>query len=268
MGFGEMILPNSITSKTNENIKHTIKLFNSSKARRENSEFPIEGLRLCSDAVKSSFKINKTFYTKEFYYNFKNQTEEILSLSDESYIVDEKIMNYMADTQTPQGIICICEFNDTILKLDRSISRVLVLDNIQNPSNLGAMMRICDALNFDGMVISKDSCDIYNPKAIRGSMGSIFRTKVLISENLEATIIYLNEIGMATLGMVVERDSMDIKKFGNLERVALVIGNEGNGIRDNVIKACKYKAFIPINKRVNSLNASVAAAIAMWEISR
>lgn len=261
-------MPTWISSKNNENIKYVTKLFNSSKFRKEHNEFPIEGLRLCLDASKSNVKIKKTFYTEKFYNNFLKSLQDILKLSEESFVVDEKIMKYMSDTLAPQGIICVCEFHNTTLDLKRDLNKILVLDNIQNPSNLGAMIRLCDALNFDGLIISKDSCDIYNPKAIRGSMGSIFRTKVLISHNLETDIIRLHKIGIITLAMVVERGSMDIREFTNLKRLALVIGNEGNGIRDSIIKACKYKTFISINKEVNSLNASTAAAIAMWEISR
>ncbi len=257
-----------ITSKSNENIKYAIKLLSSSKSRKENCEFIIEGLRLAREAVKNGIKINLTFYSEDFYKNFKKEADEILKFSKKSFLVGTNIIKSISDTKTPQGMVCICEFIDNSLHLDKNINKVLVLDNIQNPSNLGAIIRICDALGFDGVIISKNSCDIYNPKVIRGSMGSVFKTKILISDDLESNIFNLNNNGVSTLAMVVERGAEDIRSFRNLKNVALVIGNEGNGIRDEIIKICKYKAFIPIKENVNSLNASVAAGIAMWEISR
>ena len=225
-------------------------------------------MRLCTDALESGVKINKVFYTSRFYKNFSNEIEKILKFSKKTFIVEEKIIELISDTKNPQGIVCICEFFKNYFNISKETKKILILDSIQNPSNLGALIRTCDALKFDGVVISETSCDIYNPKVLRGSMGSIFRTKIFVAKRLKETIMEFNKNGISTVAMVVNKNSMDIRELKTLKRLALVIGNEGNGISDDIIKTCTNSAFIPINEKTESLNASVAAGIAMWEISK
>lgn len=261
-------MANFITSRNNENIKYITKLLNSSKFRKENHQFVIEGLRLCYDALRSNVNIQKVFYTEEIYNKFTDLMNKIIKFANSVFVVNEKIMKIISDTDCPQGIVCVCEFIDHDLHLDANKNRIVILDNIQNPSNLGAIIRTCDALGFDGVVISKDSCDIYNPKTLRASMGSIFRTKVLLAEDIKDVVIYLKKNGVYAVAMAAENDSIDIRSMNNLDNIALVIGNEGNGIREEIKEVCSCKGKIPINSDVDSLNAAVAAGIAMWEVTR
>ena len=263
-----MRLLNFITGKNNENIKYVCKLLNSSKFRKENRKFVIEGLRLCSDALKNNIKIEKIFYTITAYNKSAKLINELIKVATQSFVVDEKIMKNISDTESPQGILCECDFIDYDLNLKTDKNKIILLDNIQNPSNLGAIIRTCDALGLDGVIVSKDSCDIYNPKVLRGSMGSIFRTQILIVDNLKETLINFNKRGLSTIAMVVEDGSIDIRNFKNYDNIALVIGNEGNGIKKEIKDICKYRGKIPIKIGVDSLNAAVAAGIAMWEVMR
>lgn len=258
---------NFIKSKSNENIKYTSKLLSSAKFRRENRQFVIEGLRLCNDALKSGVKIRKVFYTDRIYKKSYETIDKITAVCGQAFVTDEKIMKIISDTDCPQGIVCICDFIDCDLNLKDHKNRIIILDNIQNPSNLGSIIRTCDALNFDGAVISENSCDIYNPKALRGSMGSVFRTKFLI-KNLEEIIPELDKKGIMTVAMTIEDGSLDIRTLGGTQNIALVIGNEGNGIRDEIKNICTCKSKIPISGGTDSLNAAVAAGIAMWEVTR
>ncbi len=223
---------------------------------------------MCLDAVKSGVKIDKIFYTEEFLNKFSGKVIDILEFSDENFVVSKDVMKSISDTKSPQGILCICNFSEKRLNLEDELKRVILLDRIQNPSNLGAIIRTCNALGFDGIIISKDSCDIYNPKTLKSSMGSLFRVKILISNDLERTVYDLNKKGICSIAMVAERRAKKITEFKNLERIALVIGNEGNGISDKVKEACMYCSFIPMDEDSDSLNAAVASGIAMWEISK
>ncbi len=258
---------NFIKGKSNENIKYISKLLSSAKFRRENRQFVIEGLRLCSDALKSAVKIRKVFYTDKIYKKSYEIIDKIIADCGQAFITDEKIMKIISDTDSPQGIVCICDFIDCDFSLKNDKNRIIILDNIQNPSNLGSIIRTCDALNFDGAVISENSCDIYNPKTLRGSMGSVFRTKFLIKD-LEQIIPELNKKGVVTAAMTLEEGSLDIRSLEGKQSIALVIGNEGNGIRDEIKNVCTCRSKIPISSGTDSLNAAVAAGIAMWEVTR
>lgn len=259
-----------IKSKNNENIKYILKLLNSSKFRRQNKEFIIEGLRICMDAVKSNVKIKKVFYTDKFYYKFGMDIKAILDSCIESYVIEEDIINKISNTDSSQGIICLCDMRDKSYSMEaiKQSNTVVVLENIQNPSNLGAIIRTCDALNIEGIIISKGSCDIYNQKVLRGSMGSIFRSKILISEDIPGIISELNSYEFLTVAMLAEDGAVDIKSLPENRKIAIVIGNEGNGITNKTKLNCTSSALIPINKDVDSLNAAVASGIAIWELTR
>lgn len=264
----EEILSDLITSKNNENIKYASKLISSSKFRDENQQFVIEGVRLCTDAIKSGVKIVKAFFTQRFCDKYDDLFNILFKSSDFIYIVDEKIIKIISDTKCSQGIVCICEMFKRRCKINNVQSKLVLLDDIQNPSNMGAIIRTCDALNMDGIIASKNSCDIYNPKVLRGSMGSVFRINFEISDNIKDVISTLNKNGFITIAMTLESDSIDIRNVKFSEKCAVVIGNEGNGIHDEIQNMCLHKVTIPINNCVDSLNASVATGIVMWEMTK
>lgn len=259
-----------ITSKNNENIKYISKLLNSSKFRNQQREFIIEGLRICIEAVKSGVKIKKAFYTYEFYNKFDREIKVVLDNCKELYIVNKEITNKISDTESPQGIICICNAKDELYSIEsvKENSTVVVLENIQNPSNLGAIIRTCDAFNIESVIVSKGSCDIYNPKVLRGSMGSIFRSRIVVSDDIHRTICELNSHEFLTVAMVAEDGAVNIKYLPGNRKIAIVIGNEGSGISQSTKLSCTSNVLIPINKNVDSLNAAVASGIAIWELTR
>lgn len=259
-----------IVSRENENIKHVKKLINSSKERQNSKQFVIEGVRLCAEAVENNVSISRIFYTHNAVEKWGEKIKNILISCKKNHMVNEDIMKSLCNTQTPQGIVCICDFlkfSDYLNNI-KEYDKLVLFENIQNPSNLGAMMRTCDALNINNMIISGNSCDIYNPKLLRACMGSIFRLNIYFSENTYECIKNLNSSGFITIAMVADKSALSINRLEVYKKITIVIGNEGNGITSDVINECTKRVTIPMNEKAESLNAAVAAGIAIWEMTK
>lgn len=255
-----------ITGRDNANVKHASKLVKSSKFRKEENEFVLEGKKLCEEALNSGVKIKKVFCTRRFLIGH-GEPGFISSISARGYIISDEAMRRISDVEVPQGILCVCEIPATkvetvdVLKYDK----LVVLESVQNPSNLGAIVRTCEALGVGGVIITGRSCDVYSTKVLRGSMGSALRVKACVAEDCREIINLLNNSGFVTLATVPSADADPIYEFKNLKKTALVIGNEGNGLGREVVGLCRYRVTIPTSGSVESLNAAVAAGIAIWE---
>ena len=140
------------------------------------------------------------------------------------------------------------------------------MDNVQDPNNLGAILRSAEAFGVSGVIMSDDCCDVFNPKVVRGSMGAVFRLPVLITDSLGAWFSAHPQIN--TYAAVVDDSAQRVTDISFQAPCAVVVGNEGNGIRPETLGACKSKITIPMNGKAESLNASVAAAILIWEMVR
>lgn len=262
-------MTNEITSKENLNVKYAKKLLFSSKFRKEEGCFLIEGIRLCEDAFKSGVLIEKVFYTEKFLKKFESVVLEIINSAQNSFSVSESIINIISDTDTPQGLVCICrqpkktagEFNPS------ECDNIILLENIQNPSNLGSILRTCDAMSMTSVAISSGSCDVYNPKILRGSMGAVFRLNIVFFDNTAEFIKTLQKNNFKTYATVLDDEALALGNLNFDGKTAIVLGNEGNGVSEEAINACDQKITIPMNKNAESLNVSVAAGIAVWEMT-
>ena len=254
----------TIESLDNEKIKLVRKLCTSRKARKENNLFVIEGLRLCYDAVMSNINIHRTFYTQSAYEKFHNKINEIIKVSKESYLITESISQKISETSSPQGIFCVAEFRSTDQKRNfTSNEKIVILENIQDPSNLGTILRSAEAFGINNIILSHNCVDIYSPKVLRGSMGAIFRIDFISSPDL---VSFIKELPMKTYATVPDKSAKKITDIDFSTGAALIIGNEGNGISNELLKSCDEKITIPMNGMAESLNAATAASIAMWEM--
>ncbi len=256
-----------ITSKENTLVKRALKLRSSKSFRKKEREFIIEGARLCEDAVKSNVIIKSFLYTKKAAEKYKKAVEIIKNKALEVFIISDDILNYISDIKTPQGLVCLCTILDKTLSLDKisSKDKIIAIENIQDPSNLGTILRTAEALGISGIVLSEDCCDIYNPKALRGSMGAVFRLPFFISQSLTKDIKLMDD-RMKVYAAVPDKKAPSVKDLKFEAPCMVVIGNEGNGLKNETVKACFSKVSIPINGKSESLNASAAAAILMWEM--
>ena len=256
-----------IKSKDNKNIKYISKLISSAKFRREEQKFVIEGVRLCTDAVKSSAIVDTFVYSESAYSKYIDIVKEISAVANNAICVDDRIFCAISDTKTPQGVLCVVKTLDKQSYFDkiRKNGIIVALDNIQDPSNLGTILRSADALGISGVVLSSDCCDIYSPKVCRGSMGAVFRIPFCITDDLASFVKDFNNYG-TSYACVLDETAVTIDKVSFNAPVLSVIGNEGNGVSQAVIDACSKKLYIPMQNNAESLNAAVAASIIMWEM--
>lgn len=254
-----------IDSVSNEKIKLAVKLCSSSKHRKKEGLFFLEGLRLCRDAVQTGCKIKYAFFTNEAISKYSDDVEFISESASESYEVSESVCSKLSQTETTQGIFCVCAMKDTSSEL-KSDGKYIALENIQDPANLGAVARTAEALGVDGAILC-GCCDRFSPKSQRAAMGSLLRLNIIQCDNLADFLLSANKDGMKVYATTPDVDAVKITECDMNGGVIAVIGNEGNGVSDEVFSVCT-KVTIPMMGRAESLNASMAAAITMWEMLR
>lgn len=232
-----------ITSIHNDNVKYWVSLKNK-KIRDKERKFIVEGDHLIEEARKN------------------NLIEYIISCVDEDadFYVTKEIMEKISDQKS-------ISYNAAVVKFipeDSVNGNVIILDNLQDPGNLGTIIRSSVAFNIDTIIISDTSVDLYNPKVVRATEGMIFNLNI-IRRNLEEIIPVLKNLGYKIVGTDVNEGN-DVRNISK-ENVAIIIGNEGNGMSENIKKLCDEFINIKINKSCESLNAGVAASIIMYEVS-
>lgn len=184
-------------------------------------------------------------------------------------IVSDEIGNYISATENTQGIFAQCSFTDntSVSGKIKKGGRYAVLYGIQDPGNAGMIVRTADALGLDGVIFC-ESCDIYNPKTIRATMGSVFRIPVFRDVDEDSLFAALSNAGINSFAAIVDPEACDVKKADFRSGGAVFIGNEGNGLDSDIIAKCSDKITIRMSGNAESLNAAMAAGIIMWELMR
>ena len=256
----------TVTSKDNAQIKNTVKLKKSAKYRKETGCFIAEGVRVCVDAALSGAQIISLFVTESAADKNTDSFEMLSTRAGKTYMVTPELFALISDTQTPQGFLCVIKTLDKSAVFDKinDGGKFLALDNVQDPNNLGTILRSAEAFGVNGVIMSSDCCDVYNPKVVRGSMGAVFRLPVLITGCL-SDWFSLNP-RLNTYAAVVDGSAEKVTDITFEEPCAVVIGNEGNGLKPETAASCKRQITIPMNGKAESLNASAAAAILIWEM--
>ena len=258
-----------LTAKSNDKIKAAVSVRDSARIRREQHLFFLEGARLCGDAAENGVQIVRSFFTSQALEKYSAQSEKIIACSKENYEITDELAQKLSDTQNSQGIFCVCKEDEKQISADKinPNGKYILLENVQDPSNLGAVSRVAEALGIDGMFVC-GGCDIYNPKALRASMGSALRLNIISCPSAVELVKKLNKTGIMTLASTPRKDSVIITDVPMDGGVCCVVGNEGNGITDETMNACTHRVTIPMEGRAESLNASTAAAILIWEMKR
>ncbi len=252
-----------ITSKDNDIIRLAASLVSSAKKRREERLFVLDGLRLCKDAVQNGFEAECFIVSDSAYNKFKNDAELLANSSKRACIVPDSLMTKISDTVSPQGFICICKMKDINAFTYNNSGLYIALENVQDPSNLGAVSRSAEAFNFDGILVSSNGCDPYSPKSLRASMGALLRIPVYVIEDI---VVFLASFDN-TYAAVVDSRAQSIRSVDFKKGSIMVVGNEANGLTDECISACKNRVTIPMTGKAESLNVATAASILMWEMS-
>ncbi|MGN8645732.1 TrmH family RNA methyltransferase [Gracilibacillus sp. HCP3S3_G5_1] len=244
-----------LTSVKNEKVKNWRKL-KKKKERDLQSKFMIEGVHLIEEAHKSDWEIIEVIYQAGV---------EIAQEWNQYplYEVSDNVMAALTDTKTPQGILAVVNKNKSS---EQQIERALLIDRVQDPGNLGTMIRTADAAGFDTVILGKGTVDLFNEKVIRSTQGSIFHLDIYEAD-LHEEIDRLQSEGTEIWSTALE-NATDYHEVRVPEKIAIVVGNEGAGIDQNLIKKANQNVKIPIYGKAESLNVSVAAAILMYEVAK
>lgn len=251
-----------ITSTTNAQIKNIIKLQRNSRARREQEVFLVEGIRMFREIPEELHQ--RTYVTRVWREQLPKHWQEGREYEE----VSESVFREMSDTRTPQGILSVVRRLDYRREdvLDGDSSCVLLLENLQDPGNLGTIVRTAEGAGVSGIIMSRDTVDIYNSKVVRATMGAIFRMPFYYEENLKEGIDWLKEHGIACYA--AHLNGTRFYDYDYRSGCCFMIGNEGNGLTPETAAAADSLIRIPMQGRVESLNAATAATVLMYEAMR
>ncbi len=256
----------TITSKDNELIKHIRKL-KDKKYRDESNEYVVEGVKLVEEAVKENAKIKQIIVCEDTTRTYEIPTHIMLEIARyECISVSNKIFNIITQVTNPQGIMAIIEKNAQDAQIDYSQDIIVVLDDVQDPGNLGTILRTVDSIGLNQIIVSKGTADAFNSKVVRSTMGAIFRIKIIEVENLAQAIKEMRKhhFKLMVTSLQTKNSIYDIDFYKKI----IVIGNEANGVSKEIQDMADEKAKIPMLGRTESLNASVAAGVVMYEYVR
>lgn len=254
-----------IKSRENSLIKLISLLQTSASARKEKRLFVLEGLRLCSDAAENGIRFDKLIVSFSAAEKYGGAAETFASNACECIKVPDSLFSKISDTKSPQGIIAVCRLPEKRNAVIRPDGRYVALENISDPSNLGAVSRTAEALGADGLILSAGGCDPYSPKVLRASMGTVLRLPVFIFEDFASGI---SSSGLLSYACVVDSAAESISGACFTGGCVIIIGNEANGISEEMKAAADRLVTIPMTGRAESLNAAAAAAIAVWEMMK
>ena len=253
-----------ITSSSNQQLKYVAALMKKVKMRREEGLFVVEGPKMYREIPEGW--LEKTYVSEHFLR--ESDTEEILA-EREYEVVADSVFRSLSDTQTPQGILALVSMPHYGIEelLQGEETHLLILEGIQDPGNLGTMIRTGEGAGITGIVMSSDTVDLFNPKTIRATMGSIYRVPYFIADDLCKTIREIKENGVTVYAAHLE-GSLPYDAPSYRGAAAFLIGNEGNGLSEEAAACADTRIRIPMAGEVESLNAAVSAAILMYEADR
>ncbi|TFJ94117.1 RNA methyltransferase [Lentibacillus salicampi] len=244
-----------ITSMQNEKVKQWVKL-HKRKGRKQSGMFLVEGFHLVEEAYQSNWEINEIIVEDGLDHPDWCDRFSIVSVS-------RKVLQHVTQTETPQGIAAVVN----VRQLDEITGNsVLLIDAIQDPGNLGTIIRTADAAGFDTVMLGDGTVDVFNEKVIRATQGSLFHLPILRADLVER-IPKLQTEGF-TIWASALTDAVSMKEIEVREQNALIVGNEGTGVREEIIKLADQSIKIPIYGQAESLNVSVAAGILMYHIKK
>lgn len=241
-----------ITSKDNEIIKNIKKLHD--KKYRIDS-YIVEGIKMVKEAISENQLIELIAIREDFKINFDTKNIKIITVSS-------KVFDDISDVKTPQGILAVIKKKPN-KQIETNTDYILALDSLQDPGNMGTIIRTADSANINQIIINKTTVDLYSPKVIRSTMGAIYRMNIIEVENLESTLKELQSksFKVITTDLRAEKSIYDI----NYNRTIVVIGNEANGVSQGVLEIADERVIIPMLGKTESLNASIAASIMIYE---
>jgi len=264
-----------ITSKTNSTIVKIGKL-TSKKYRNEEKLFLCNGIKLFIEAFNFGAIIRYVVLKNSVV--FENDIVEKIKKLQESgttiLCVSDMVFDKLTDEQAPQGIISVCEYFkekhtfSTIVKNVCDDEKIMIFESIRDPGNVGTIIRNAAAFGINRLIFTSDCADVYSSKVIRAAMGAVFKVKIDIINDVKETINFLKGKNRKIYGAALQKDSLVLGKHILSSQDVIIIGNEGHGLSSKILDLCDNTLFIPMCENTESLNAAMATAIIMWEISK
>jgi TrmH family RNA methyltransferase len=240
------------------------------KGRSKEQKFLIEGLRLCEEAADSFWPINSVLFTKSF--EQKTRGKELLKklqkLNADLIPVGNQILAKLSETVTAQGIICVAETKRLPVKdlWEKNLKVIVALDGIRDPGNVGTLIRTADAFGVDAVLLSDDTVELYNPKMVRSTMGSIFHLPIFDEIALKKTILQLKKRKFKIFGTDV-KDGKSLDELDPSGKICLLIGNEAEGLNRKLLESSDEIIHIPVYGKAESLNVAVAGGILLYQVA-
>ena len=258
-----------ITSTSSSQVKHVISLLSKARERKKNKEYVVEGVRMVSE-VPADLLV-KIYMSERFHSNNREYVHELVKKqgisSDSIEIVADNVFDRMSQTQTPQGIMAVVRMKDSSISDMLTYNPLLILvENLQDPGNLGTILRTGEGAGINGVIMSHDTVDIYNPKVTRSTMGSIFRVPFVYVDDLLEVAETMKQKNIITYA--AHLNGTDYTKEDYQKGTAFFIGNEGNGLTDKLTDKVQKKIKIPMCGKVESLNAAMASGLLVYEARR
>lgn len=261
-----------ITSISNPQMKHILQLQKKSKARWQQRVFVVEGPKMVFEAPKEW--VEKVYVSESYFRRMKGSADienamPVEALAGYQYeVVSDSVFKAVSDTQTPQGILCLVKMPEyTLGDLLMGVPHLLILESIQDPGNLGTMLRTGEGAGVTGIIMNRTTVDLFHPKVIRSTMGSLYRVPFVIGEDLKEIVCTLKQQDI-TLYAAHLKGEKSYDKPDYTKGTAFLIGNEGNGLTDEAADLADEYIRIPMAGQVESLNAAMAAGILMYEVNR
>ena len=259
-----------ITSRENPTVRRAVRLMTNARERRKSGLIICEGARLCRDAAESGVEGEELLYTAAAGEKYADYVAEMAEHCRAVYEITDDIADKISDTDSTQGIFLIAKapaVESDLEQLDAA-GKYVLLENLQDPSNVGSIFRTAEALGIDGLILTDNCASCFAPKALRAGMGAMFRIPIYRTANAAEAVRAAAAKGMQPMAAVPRGDSRDVTTIKAFTGAVMCIGNEGNGLTAECIAACPACVTIPMNGRAESLNAATAASLLMWEMVR
>lgn len=245
-----------ITSRSNPLMTHIRKLVSSRSYRREHGEYIGDGVKLLEEAVRWNAPVTTVVYTKG---TAVPSVPEAVRMVE----VPEDLMRSISPMEAPQGALFIARIPENSLPECLGGQRYLAMEGVQDPGNVGTILRTADAYEADGVILLDGCADLYNPKTVRSTMGALFRVKAW-NTTLDELCGVLRRSELPLLGAALREDTVDARE-ADLRHAVVLIGSEGRGLSEAALNSCDKTIKIPMSERCESLNAAIAAATLLWE---
>ncbi|QOY33951.1 TrmH family RNA methyltransferase [Anaerobacillus isosaccharinicus] len=250
-----------IESTKNIRIKNSKKL-HTRKGREKLGSFLIEGEHLVEEALKWNVIINEIYVEESFNIPSKWEINDV-----PVYLVNDKIMKEICETETPQGIVAVCELiGRKPLQLEKN-GKYLLIDQVQDPGNLGTMIRTADSVGLSAVILGNGTVDLYNSKVMRSTQGSLFHLPVVKGELVE-WVEKFKEAQIPIYGTALNDEAKAYKEVQEQESFALIVGNEGSGVSEELLRLTTENLYIPSYGHAESLNVSIATGILLYHLRK